>query len=122
MIDAAVHDRLVELARRRFYRERSWTQLVADAELIVTDPAKSLAEGAIVPWRRGTKRMQAYYGGLQNALVRHFDVSEEVPFAELPETFKDALYFGTGGHPIEMSFGGNGRSATKTARRTRAPA
>ncbi|HEV8423077.1 MAG TPA: excinuclease ABC subunit UvrA, partial [Chthoniobacterales bacterium] len=60
------------------------TQLVCDLELMVTDPAKSLAEGAIVPWRRGTKRMQAYYRGLQTSLVRHFAVSDEIPFAELP--------------------------------------
>ena len=92
------------------------TQLVCDPELMVTDTSKSLAEGAIVPWRRGTKRMQAYYRGLQNALVRHFDVADNIPFEDLPEEFKSALYFGTGDQPIEMSFGGNGRTATKTAR------
>src|SRR5580765_2673548 len=92
------------------------TQLVCDPELMITDTSKSLAEGAVVPWRRGTKRMQAYYRGLQNALVRHFDVAENIPFEDLPEEFKQALYFGTGDRPIEMSFGGNGRAATKTAR------
>jgi len=40
---------------------------------------------------------------------------EEMPFEELPDAFKNALYFGTGDQPIEMSFGGNGRAA-KTAR------
>jgi excinuclease ABC subunit A len=92
------------------------TQLVCDPELMVTDTSKSLAEGAVVPWRRGTKRMQAYYRGLQTALVRHFDVADNIPFEDLPEKFKEALYFGTGDRPIEMSFGGNGRTATKTAR------
>ncbi len=92
------------------------TELVCDPELMVSDPTKSLAQGAIVPWRRGTKRMQAYYRGLQNSLVRHFQVEEDVPFQDLPENFKQALYFGTGDQPIEMRFGGNGRSATKTAR------
>ncbi|MEO8439601.1 MAG: excinuclease ABC subunit UvrA [Spartobacteria bacterium] len=92
------------------------TQLVCDPELMVTDRTKSLAEGAVVPWRRGTKRMQAYYRGLQTALVRHFDVADNIPFEDLPEKFKEALYFGTGDRPIEMSFGGNGRTATKTAR------
>ena len=83
----------------------------------MTDPSKSLAEGAVVPWRRGTKRMQAYYRGLQTALVRHFDVADNIPFEDLPEKFKEALYFGTGDQPIAMSFGsGNGRAATKTAR------
>ncbi len=91
------------------------TQLVCDPELMVTDTSKSLAEGVVVPWRRGTKRMQAYYRGLQTALVRHFDVADNIPFEDLPEKFKKALYFGTGDEPIEMSFGGNGR-ATKTAR------
>ena len=61
------------------------TQLVCDPELMVTDPTKSLAEGAVVPWRRGTKRMQSYYRGLQTALVRHFDVADDIPFADLPE-------------------------------------
>jgi excinuclease ABC subunit A len=92
------------------------TQLVCDPELMVTDPTKSLAEGAVVPWRRGTKRMQVYYRGLQSALVRHFEVPDNIPFEDLPEQFKDALYYGTGDRPIEMSFGGNGRAATKTAR------
>jgi excinuclease ABC subunit A len=93
------------------------TQLVCDPELMVTDPSKSLVEGAVVPWRRGTKRMQAYYRGLQTALVRHFDVADNIPFEDLPEKFKEALYFGTGDEPIAMSFGsGNGRAATKTAR------
>jgi excinuclease ABC subunit A len=91
------------------------TQLVCDAELMISDPKKTLAEGAVVPWRRGTKRMQAYYRGLQSALVRHFGVMEDMPFEELPDAFKHALYFGTGDQPIEMSFGGNGRAA-KTAR------
>jgi excinuclease ABC subunit A len=93
------------------------TQQVADPDLMVSDTSKSLAEGAIVPWRRGTKRMQAYYRGLQNALVRHFKVSDEIPFQELPEDFKSALYFGTGDATIEMSLGGNGGPATKAARR-----
>src|SRR5438067_3173190 len=84
------------------------TQLACDPELMISDPDKTLAEGAITPWRRGTKRMQAYYRHLQSALVKHFDVDENVPFAELPERFKEALYFGTNGTPIEMNFSDNG--------------
>ena len=91
------------------------TQLVCDPELMISDPAKTLAQGAVTPWRRGTKRMQAYYRHLQGSLVRHFRVDENAPFAELSEQFKKALYFGTGDQPIEMSFRSNGRSS-KTAR------
>ncbi len=92
------------------------TQPVLDPELMITDTTKSLAEGAIVPWRRGTKRMKTYYRGLQNALVRHFKVTETMPYAELPNEFKKALLFGTGDEAVELSVGtGNGR-ATKTAK------
>ena len=78
------------------------TQLVVDPELMISEPEKSIAEGVITPWRRGPKRMQAYYKKLQGALVKHFRVDEEVPFADLPDNFKSALYFGTGDTPIEI--------------------
>ncbi len=84
------------------------TQLIIDPDLMISDPAKTLAEGAITPWRRGTKRMRAYYRHLQSALVKHFHVDENRPFADLPDEFKTALYFGTNGQPIEMSFSGDG--------------
>src|SRR5256714_1874298 len=84
------------------------TQLVCDPELMISDPGKTLAEGAITPWRRGTKRMQAYYRHLQKALVKHFHIDEDVPFSELPDQFKQALYFGTNGTPIEMDLSNNG--------------
>jgi excinuclease ABC subunit A len=82
------------------------TQLVCDPGLMIPDPGRTLAEGAVLPWRRGTKRMQAYYRHLQGALVKHFRVDENVPFTDLPEAFKNALYFGTNGNPIEMSMDG----------------
>ncbi len=83
------------------------TQQVIDPDLMISDQTRSIAEGAITPWRRGTKRMRAYYHKLQGALLKHFHINEDTPFAELPEEFKNALYFGTNGTPIEMNFGGN---------------
>ncbi|MFL6568523.1 MAG: excinuclease ABC subunit UvrA, partial [Chthoniobacterales bacterium] len=86
------------------------TEEVVDPDLMISDKAKSLAEGAVVPWRRGTKRMQSYYKTLQTALVKHFKVDEMLPFEDLPNDFKDALIHGTGGKPIAMSYGSNGKS------------
>jgi excinuclease ABC subunit A len=83
------------------------TQLVIDPELMISDETKTISEGAITPWRRGTKRMQAYYRQLQGALIKHFQVNEDMPFADLSDEFKNALYFGTNGTPIEMNFSGN---------------
>src|SRR5438552_998031 len=89
------------------------TQLVVDPELMISEPEKSIAAGVITPWRRGPKRMQAYYKKLQGALVKHFRIDEAAPFAELPENFKSALYFGTGETPIEMKFGSNGEKIAR---------
>src|SRR3989440_8224258 len=80
------------------------TQLVIDPDLMISDQSKTIAKGAITPWRRGTKRMRAYYQKLQGALVKHFHVDEDMPFENLPEPFKNALYFGTNGTPIKMNF------------------
>ena len=55
--------------------------------------------------------MQAYYQHLQKALVKHFNVDEDMPFSELPEQFKQALYFGTNGTPIKWISGINGPAA-----------
>src|SRR5437868_4064544 len=89
------------------------TQLVVDPELMIAEPEKSIAEGVITPWRRGPKRMQAYYRKLQGALVKHFRVDQEVPFTDLPDNFKSALYFGTGDTPIEINVGSNGARVAK---------
>src|SRR5881398_2663913 len=89
------------------------TQLVIDPGLLISDQAKTLSEGAITPWRRCTKRMRAYYRHLQDAMTKHFHVNEDVPFANLPDAFKAALYFGTNGEPIEMAFAGNGEKKIK---------
>jgi len=85
------------------------TQLVCDADLMISDKEKSLREGAITPWRRGTKPMLAYYRSLLSALVKHFGVDDFVPFTDLPENFKKALYYGTGDEPIEIGVGGKGK-------------
>src|SRR5262249_48135849 len=84
------------------------TQLVIDPGLMISDEKRTIAEGAITPWRRGTKRMRAYYQRLQGALVKHFQIDQDTPFADLPVEVKNALYFGTNGTPIEMDFVGNG--------------
>jgi excinuclease ABC subunit A len=76
------------------------TQPVIDSDLMISDQTRSIAEGAITPWRRGTRRMRVYYEKLQGALVKHFQVDEDAPFADLSEEFKTALYFATFATPI----------------------
>ena len=49
-----VHTRLVELAQLRFYRERSWTQLVTDARAAKAAPAAML--DALAAWPKPDRK------------------------------------------------------------------
>jgi excinuclease ABC subunit A len=75
-----------------------------DADLMI-DPEKSLEEGAVVPWSKATKRMGQFYKAITAALVRQYQVKTDVPYAGLPEAFKEALCLGTGDRPIKMFLG-----------------
>ena len=79
-------------------------KLVFDENLAVPDPEKSLDQGAILPWRRGGKRMVVYYKNLLRGLVEHFGQSADVPFRKLPEEFKRVLLFGSGSVEIGFRF------------------
>src|SRR5207249_3161895 len=46
-------------------------KMVFDEELVVPDHEKSLEQGAILPWRRGGKRMVSYYKGLLRGVAAH---------------------------------------------------
>jgi excinuclease ABC subunit A len=77
---------------------------VFDEALVVPDQDKSLEQGAVVPWRRGTKRMIVYYKCLLRGLSAHYGISLETPFRNLPNDFKQALLWGSGSAPIEFTF------------------
>src|SRR5262249_49752313 len=50
VIDQRTHDRLVELARARFYRERSWLRLITDGR------AAGLAVDGLVPFPKPDRK------------------------------------------------------------------
>ncbi len=80
------------------------TQRFCDPELMV-DPAKTLRQGAIKPWKSVNKKMKAYYAALLEAMVRDYGVRDDVAFRELPEEFKAALFHGTGERKLAIKSG-----------------
>ncbi|MBU6399425.1 MAG: excinuclease ABC subunit UvrA [Verrucomicrobia bacterium] len=86
-------------------------KLVFDEGLVVGDPERSLEQGAILPWRRGGKRMVVYYKGLLRGVAQHYQQSLETPFRALPEEFKRALLWGSGETEIEFNFWRAGKSS-----------
>src|ERR1041385_3230056 len=89
-------------------------KMVFDEGLVVPDPEKSLEQGAVLPWRRGGKRMVIYYKGLLRGVVAHYQQSMDKPYKELPEEFKRALLHGSGEIDIEFSFWRAGKTSKST--------
>jgi excinuclease ABC subunit A len=79
-------------------------KMVFDEHLIVPDPEKSLEKGAVLPWRRGNKRMLVYYRGLLRGMAQHYGQSLEAPWKDLAEDFKQKLLRGSGAEEIEFTF------------------
>ena len=90
-------------------------KLVFDAELIVPNPEKTIADGAILPWRRGGKRMIVYYKALLRGVTQHYGVSLETPYASLPDSFKTVLMHGSGETEVDFFFNRAGKPS-KTSR------
>ncbi len=79
-------------------------KMVFDEALVVPDPEKSLESGAVLPWRRGGKRMITYYKNMLRAVAQHYGQSLEAPYRQLPDDFKKALLHGSGDTEIEFTF------------------
>ena len=79
-------------------------KMVFDEALVVPAPEKSLDDGAVLPWRRGGKRMIVYYKAMLRAVAGHFGVSLEKAYKDLPDDFKRALLHGTGETELAFNF------------------
>ena len=71
---------------------------VFDPDRIVTDPAMSLAAGAV----RGWDRKNAYYFDTIQSLANHYGFSVDTPWADLPDAARQVVLYGSGGAPVPM--------------------
>jgi len=71
------------------------TTLEFDLELIIPDPKLSLNNGAIAPWRRQGKHLNALYANMIHQFCEHFDVLPDIPFRNIPEDKRRILLDGT---------------------------
>jgi excinuclease ABC subunit A len=70
------------------------TRLEVDPDLVVPDPAKTLAEGAIGPWSGG--HVSDYFMRLIEALGSAMGFGIDTPWSRLPAAAQRALLFGYG--------------------------
>jgi excinuclease ABC subunit A len=76
------------------------SRLEPDPDLIVPDKTLSLIEGAIKPFSGG----QTYYPQLIAAVAKHFGVSIDTSFEDLPAGVQEALMHGLGDKRIKIDY------------------
>ncbi|WP_088348825.1 MULTISPECIES: excinuclease ABC subunit UvrA [Rhodomicrobium] len=79
------------------------TELQFEASLVVPDPSLSLRKGAVVPWAR-TGNTSPYYTQTLDALAKHYKVSMNEPWSELPEKVQNAILYGTGSEAVTFVY------------------
>jgi len=66
-------------------------RLEVDRDLVVPDPSKSLAQGAIAPWE---SMASDYFGRMVRALAQDVGFSMDTPFEKLPAEARESLLVG----------------------------
>lgn len=90
------------------------TRLEIDPELVVPDVDKTLADGAVAPWKKAEKRLEVFYQALLVKLAAHYKASLEVPWGLLPQKFRDALLHGTGDEVLPLPSPTGGGAVKRT--------
>jgi excinuclease ABC subunit A len=70
------------------------TKMSVDADLLLGDPALSLAEGVILPWTQSGKGLYNYFQRLLEGLASDLGFSLKTPWKDLPESVHDAILKG----------------------------
>jgi excinuclease ABC subunit A len=87
-------------------------KMVFDETLVVPDQEKSLEQGAVLPWRRGGKRMITYYKAMLRAVTAQYGQNMEAPYKSLSNDFGKILMWGSGDTELEFHFWRAGKMST----------
>ncbi len=82
-------------------------ELKFDEGLVVQDPSRSLAGGAIVPW---SKTPTSLYMQTLKALSKHYKFSVDKPWSKLSDDAKYVVLYGTGNQQIKFEYKDGKRS------------
>ncbi len=71
------------------------TKLEVDPDLVIPDKDKSLAEGAIEPWKKGGRGYILYYRSLLRDLAEYYNFDLNTPFGKLPPKIQEIILYGS---------------------------
>jgi excinuclease ABC subunit A len=71
------------------------TQSMADVDLVLDDPAMSIRQGVVLPWKPGGKELiYPYFERLAEGLAVDLDFSLDTPWQDLGEEVQNAVLYG----------------------------
>jgi excinuclease ABC subunit A len=80
------------------------TQMEVDDHLLIKDPSLSIMDGA-VRWYGELRKKEGGWTWRQiNSIANHFGVDLETPWQDLPQEFRDVLFYGSGEEKIPFTF------------------
>jgi len=84
-------------------------------ELLVPDPEKSVKQGAIKPWRLGSKQMIIKRNAILKQLAEQLPFDPTLPWSELDAEIREQILYGTGSRQFSFKLkGGNAKPETMT--------
>lgn len=71
-----------------------------DPSLVVPDPSKTIADGAVYPW---AKTGNPYYDQILVSVAKHYKFSVNTPFEELAKKNQEVILYGSGGEKLKLA-------------------
>jgi excinuclease ABC subunit A len=84
------------------------THMEVDPELVVPDTGRTLAEGAVAPWRRA---QTAYFEQILASLAAHYRFSLDTPWKRLRKAHREVILYGSGPEPVAFTLEKEGGAA-----------
>ena len=78
------------------------SSLEIDPEFVVPDRSKSLAEGAIDPWR-SNQQTSRYFRQMLVQVSEHYGFGTDIPFRDLPEEHQKVILYGSNDEEISFT-------------------
>ncbi|GJL84444.1 MAG: UvrABC system protein A [Micavibrio sp.] len=86
-------------------------RLYFDEDMVIPDPTKSIAEGAVEPW---SKHFAPFYMQAMDAVAKHYKFSTTKPWNELKKEHRDIMLYGSGDVVIATTYQSKNDSVWKS--------